>query len=283
MERVSSGNQAPLAFQHYVALGDSMSIDLYPSLDLRSRYQMHLLEDVGAATLLHCNADWLWPAFQGLDLRSLCPGIRHSNLTMDGATTAGVLEYQLPAMPKSDGGPALITLTVGGNDLLRMMFDDAKQGRRELPLLIERLRRIVDGILASYDDALLLVGTVYDPSDGQMHLGDGVVLPDGFAWLTEYNDAVRRLAERERCRVADIHRHFFGHGLATEASAERWYWEVSIIEPGALGASEVRRVWLDCLGVRSAPEAGSAAEADAVTRRHTVGSRAKRGYGREDP
>jgi hypothetical protein len=33
----------------------------------------------------------------------------------------------------------------------------------------------------------------------------------------------------------------------TAAEEERWYWRRSLIEPNALGASEIRRLWLETL------------------------------------
>ena len=54
----------------YVALGDSMSIDLYPRLELEGRGALSAGSPaaVGAASLLHRNHDSLWPAFEGRDL-----------------------------------------------------------------------------------------------------------------------------------------------------------------------------------------------------------------------
>jgi hypothetical protein len=42
--------------------------------------------------------------------------------------------------------------------------------------------------------------------------------------------------------LADVHRHFLGHGVTAPAQ-ERWYWSPNPIEPSARGASEIRRVW----------------------------------------
>lgn len=47
----------------------------------------------------------------------------------------------------------------------------------------------------------------------------------------------------------DIAERFTGHGLSAP-SAEQWYWQHMIIEPSARGAGEVRRLWLEALGVR---------------------------------
>lgn len=55
-----------------VALGDSISIDLYPFRDIEERGLLHRPpQGVGAASLLHRNEDRLWPAFEGIDLARL--------------------------------------------------------------------------------------------------------------------------------------------------------------------------------------------------------------------
>jgi lysophospholipase L1-like esterase len=212
---------------HYLALGDSISIDRYPALETG-------IEGLGAASLFHRNDDRVWPDFRGRDLSTLHPGITIANLTEDGATSADVLERQLPRVR---GKADIITLTAGGNDLLMSL------GGRSSPVagILERIRRIVRAI----PEGLLIIGTVYDPTDGTKVL-EGAKLEREAVWLEEINEGIRALAGG-RVRIADIHRHFLGHGL-TAAAGERWYWSGSIIEPGARGASEVRRLWLEALG-----------------------------------
>ena len=84
----------------YVALGDSMSIDLYPALDAGEIDVAVALErdphagavgKLGAASLLHTNDDTRWPEEQGADLVSRHPGITLANLASDGATIGDVL------------------------------------------------------------------------------------------------------------------------------------------------------------------------------------------------
>jgi len=65
---------------HYLALGDSVSIDLYPALDAGATdvaVALERLPDVGAvaplgaASLLFRNDDVRWPEFMGRDLVSM--------------------------------------------------------------------------------------------------------------------------------------------------------------------------------------------------------------------
>jgi hypothetical protein len=88
--------------------------------------------------------------------------------------------------------------------------------------------------------------TVYDPTDGTGMLpgleGYGR-LP--LEYLDRFNDHVRAIATASaRTELADVHRHFLGHGVAAPET-DRWYWKRSMIEPNARGASEIRRVWLE--------------------------------------
>jgi hypothetical protein len=101
-------------------------------------------------------------------------------------------------------------------------------------------------VTATLPNALMLLGTVYDPSDGTNVLY-GERLDREAEWLSRVNDAIRALAAaRENIRLADIHARFLGHGL-TAPERERWYWSGLIFEPNAKGADEVHRLWLACL------------------------------------
>jgi lysophospholipase L1-like esterase len=206
----------------YLALGDSISIDEYPALETG-------IPDIGAASLFH------------RDLLALWPGIQFHNLTADGATTDDVLRFQLPRVEET-GDPAVVTITAGGNDML------ANLGSTRPPVhLVEgmtvRITRILDDVTRRLPNSIVLLGTVYDPSDGTNVL-HGQRLDREAGWLARYNDAIRSLAaERENVILIDIHRHFLGHGI-TAPPGERWYWNELIFEPGARGAEEVRNLWL---------------------------------------
>jgi lysophospholipase L1-like esterase len=202
--------------KRYIALGDSISIDDYPRLESG-------IDGLGAASLFY------------RELAAHVPGIAYDDLTADGATTDSVLGWQLPQITKSDE-ETIVTITAGGNDLLMSL------GGLHSPAetILSRLRRIVDGVFDRRPNAVILLGTIYDPSDGTNVL-EGHRLDREAVWLAAVNDGIRAMAA-ERIRIADIHRHFLGHGL-TAPPPERWYWSGSIIEPSARGAKEVARVW----------------------------------------
>lgn len=231
-------------FTRYVSLGDSISIDSYPAADVARRHAGRAsTTDLGAASLLYRNDDKLWPGFRGRDLRSFFPSIQHDDLTSDGATTHTLL-YQVARVERSEER-TLMTITIGGNDLLGSIGGT----HDPVPAISGRLREAVTQLLDRRPNSLILVSTVYDPSDDTKRLpGYSRTLDREAGWLAQYHDAMRALvASDPRLKLADIYSHFLGHGM-TVPPAQRWYLEESIIEPNARGASEVRRVWLEALG-----------------------------------
>jgi lysophospholipase L1-like esterase len=252
-------------YTRYIALGDSISIDLYPALDLAGVHEWPLTGDprslssgLGAASLFHRNALKSWPDFAGRDLSSLMPGIAFrnhrdlagpgsapaDNLATDGATIEHVATVQLPRAEATDDS-VIVTLTAGGNNLLTML-DHPAPPRNFAEILIRQFDALVGEIRQKFGAALIVLSTIYDPSDGSGVLY-GRPYHEPLQWLHELNEAVRQKAARTPgCALADIHRHFLGHG-ASASPLDRWYWEGLIFEPNARGASEVRRLWLDAL------------------------------------
>ena len=248
-----------IEFARYVALGDSVSIDLYPALDTgdvevavaRERDPTAgRVASLGAASLLYKNADDRWPEFAGDDLASRLPAIEFRNLAADGATIGEVFGEQMSQLDETDE-PTLVTLTVGGNDLL-----SAYGGRARRSLL----DRIENDIADAYDFLLdtlrtklpagtFVVATVYDPSDRSGKI-PGVYDAAGtlpLEILDRFNAHVRTLATgTPRTLLADVYAHFLGHGVSA-AESDQWYWRRSLVEPNAKGANQIRSVWLDTL------------------------------------
>lgn len=243
---------------YYVALGDSMSIDLYPRLDLQGQGRVAPTDvagsggapGVGAASLFHRNHDELWPDFGDRDLATREPGIRKLDACVDGATIGHTASLQLPQIaPEVRESARVVTLTAGGNDLLGGLFDGIAGLEGATRDAIAGYESLVALTASSFPSATLILTTVYDPTDGTGILpglsDESDPLP--MELLERFNDAVRSLTTRTpRAVLGDVHRHFLGHGL-TAPAADMWYWAPSPIEPGARGASEMRRVWLDAL------------------------------------
>ncbi|MFC4556494.1 SGNH/GDSL hydrolase family protein [Georgenia faecalis] len=226
----------------YVALGDSISIDDYAGGPGR-----------GGASLLARNRDGDFPAWAGADL-----GPRPwSVLATDGATTDTLLDRQLPALARLADPPAVVTVTIGGNDVLGS-YGNTAAALRTVRTVGERLDDALGQIRASTRaGARLVVGTVYDPSDGT---GDAPAVglppwPDVVSVLDELNTTLRAAARRHGALIADIHQHFGGHGLAAGNPASpdprpdnRELWYCQVIEPNAWGAHGVRAAFWEALG-----------------------------------
>jgi lysophospholipase L1-like esterase len=234
-----------MPFTLYVALGDSMSTDHYPTCDVRGLdLPPARLEPLGAAALLHRNDDSRWPEFRGLDLETLSPGVELLGLAEDGAMIDDVATEELARIGRDSSAPdILITLTAGGNDLL----DALAAGRsveRAVGLAVRRFVELVETIREELPRASLVLTTVYDPTDDTGRL-PGLEsygrLP--LDQLERFNETVRSTAASlPGTLLADVHRHFLGHGV-TVPERERWYWSRNLIEPNARGASEIRRLW----------------------------------------
>jgi lysophospholipase L1-like esterase len=246
-------------FVRYVALGDSMSIDLYPALDAGDIDVAVALERVpaagrvaplGAASLLYRNSDDYWPDSVAEDLVSLYPGIAFDNLAADGATIGEVFGAQLAQVEESDE-PTLVTLTIGANDLLSALGNRPKRDLldRIVSDIAEAYDFLVDTLRGRFPNGTLIATTVFDPSDRTGKIpgvyDDRGPLP--LEALENLNAHIRTLAGgTPGMLLADAYEHFLGHGV-TAADDERWYWRRSLIEPNVKGANEIRMLWLRAL------------------------------------
>lgn len=234
----------------YVALGDSISIDEYAGGP-----------GCGGASLLFRNRDEDFPQWRGRDVASQHADARFYPLASDGATTRTVTDVQLPLLAALPTPPTLVTLTVGGNDLLSA-YGDTSSARDVITRVQADVARTLETVAAALAPAgRLVVGTVYDPSDGT---GDAGRLglppwPDAVAVIGELHDALREVA-RTGGAVAEIGQLFQGHGLLAgditqpqARPAERDLWLCSVIEPNAWGASGVREAFWAAAGLEAAP------------------------------
>lgn len=250
---------APMEFSHYFALGDSMSIDLYPALDsgeidvavaLERVASAGQVASIGAASLFFRNDDARWPEEVGNDLSSRFPAIEFTNLAADGATIGDVFGEQLSQLTPSEE-PTVLTLTIGSTDLLSAF------GNRPKAKLLDHIAHdvaeayefIVGAVRTARPNSLLIVSTIYDPSDRTGRIpgvyDSGGPLP--LRALDMLNESIRTLARgTPGLLLAEIYGHFLGHGV-TAPEADRWYWRRSLLEPNARGASEIRRVWMEAL------------------------------------
>jgi len=223
----------------FVAIGDSMSIDQYAGGPGR-----------GAASLMHRNRDGDFPDWTGRDLSTA--GIGVEVLAQDGATVSDVLMYQLPQL---DGVPSLVTVTMGGNDLMLAFGDTAAAEAAAAKALAvgEAILSRLDAV--SRGGGRVVVSTVYDPSDGTGQIAAaGIFWPEAPAMVRALNTGLADLAQRHGAVVADVHARFLGHGVNAGDPAQpdarpdnRRLWYCGLIEPNAWGAHEIRSTWWQAL------------------------------------
>ena len=231
---------------NYISIGDSMSIDCYPHYDL-SRLKPNVSERVGAASLLFKNVDDVWPEFERKDLSSAYPGIRFCNLAEDGATTFDFLDTRyLDLIKDTSTQLSIITITLGGNDLLQLLANRIDNMEAAVAEILVRYEGVMTLLVQALPRAVCVLSTIYDPSDGSGDLPGFGNVNEKLHWLDFLNQGIKASAKKHCALVVDTHAHFLGHGLSAPQS-ERWYWAPSIIEPGARGASELRRLWYDIL------------------------------------
>jgi hypothetical protein len=229
----------------YVALGDSISIDDYAGGPGH-----------GGASLLFANCDADFPEWRGRDLVTAEPGTGFALLATDGATTRTFLDVQLPRLAALPVRPALVTVTIGGNDLLGAYGDTAAA-----KAVIANVQAALGAGLSQLTGLLapagrIVVGTVYDPSDGT---GDATRLglppwPDAVPLIEELNAALRVVAAGHGAAIAEIADAFRGHGLLAgdpttsgPRPGDRRLWFCDVIEPNAWGAGGVRTALWEAL------------------------------------
>ena len=237
----------PHQVTQYIALGDSISTDDYPG---RNR---------GAVSLFYLNRDGDFPEFEERDLLSLNSELQLIVAASNGATTETVLHEQFSKLPPNLPGVTLVTLTIGGNDLLRVIHGDPKRLEEHTTKIANNIERILIIVRTTFPSSLILVGTIYDPTDGVGDLfSPDQPLPDALKMLDFINMRIRSFSRLPRIQLVDIHQHFLGHGLHHNDPAnihydqdDPTYWFTSKIEPNERGASEIRRLFWNALEVES--------------------------------
>jgi hypothetical protein len=129
--------------------------------------------------------------------------------------------------------PSTALVTIGGNDLLSGLAADDGRG-------IARFESTLAVFLRDLPVGRVILGTVYDPTfgvDSQNFLG----VPASVARRNHarVNAVIATVAgQRPGDRLVDLHAHFL---------RGRPDWFTRTIEPSLMGASEVRRVFINAL------------------------------------
>jgi hypothetical protein len=181
--------------------------------------------------LLARNDDGIFPEFRGRDLMTARGGkpVTVVQAALDGATAAD-LPRQISSKPVPRS--AIVMVSIGGNDLLQALVDVSDADLDVFP-------RRVRSALESLKQTRLFVANVYDPSfgdDSNNFLGvDPAVARPAHRRV---NQILTNETERVGGRLVDLHSHF----MTGQPS-----WFTRQIEPSLIGASEVRRAFLDAI------------------------------------
>ena len=188
---------------------------------------------VHPGALLVRNDDVLFPEFRGRDLTTRGPA-RLLHRATDGATVDDLARQRRGV---AVAAPSAVLLSVGGNDLLRGLAADRGPG-------VRAFERTLQSFVAALPLRPLLIANVYDPTFGD----DARNFLSVHARLARTNHSrvnavIGEVASRDGLLV-DLHAHFL-RGDPT--------WFTNVIEPSLVGASEVRRAFLDALEQQLGP------------------------------
>lgn len=222
----SNGNQEAklnLGLEQYVALGDGLSNDLFPSIDSPP--------GAGAATLFA----------QDLSRRFGCP--RHKNLSVPEATLGDIYRKQMPHLPDSRED-VVVTITGGIADLVLIATETPGKSQIARPVdeLVAGYGGMIKAIRRKLPAALIIVSNVPDPHGDWTYPNRTLA-----AWITRFNEQLRdTLIERANIVVADLH---------CELAGTRFFLEQSPRNPNALGAMAVCSAWRTALSCTDYVEA----------------------------
>ncbi|MBX5445146.1 GDSL-type esterase/lipase family protein [Sphaerobacter sp.] len=221
--------QPALPEQVYLALGDSIAAGLVTTLP-RLRGYPWLVRDL------------MEKQFGGEG----APAVTLINRAVPGETTESFLTGDQLRLARADIEAAhargaqirAVTLTLGGNDILRLAGSD--DAARQAGL--ERFRTTFPAALAAIREALgetaadIAVTTYYDLSEG-----DPAEQGSDAWWVAQFNEVIRQSAAAEGARVADVEPVFRGH-------IREWTWYPTDVHANNAGHAEIARLVWQALG-----------------------------------
>ena len=223
--------------------------------------------------LLEENDDATYPDYAEIDLQSQFPtATTFVNVAQGGAQTndlpdqIAAIESQL-SFPVA--GPVMIGLTIGGNDLVNVIFNPSTRQQT-----VDAINANIGSFISWTEDAskfpdgaYVYLANVYDPSDGVGEAEEcffGFDTSEAVIALQDANAANRVMAEQRGFAMVDMHGHFLGHGLnydmtdnAEYDAADPTLWfESDCIHPNERGHHELRRVFFGAMAGEPVPVEG---------------------------
>lgn len=210
----------------YIALGDSISAGLVSSLPRKRGY----------------------PALVTDELRSLHGStaadteVMLQNLSRPGETTTSFMqvgqlaafEAEVASLRERGAELDLVTISLGGNDILRLREQDAATRQAGLDQFRQDYPAAIAAVRASLGDLqpVIVVNTYYDLSEGNVEEQGS----DAW-WVDQFNDVIREAGASAGLAVADLEPAFRGR-------IRDLTWHPTDIHPNNAGHREIARlVW----------------------------------------
>jgi len=243
---------------YYVAMGDSILIDKYAGNENC---------ECGGASLFFKNKNLLFPSYKNKDLLSIIPNAKKIILAQDSAKIDDLF-LQFTQLKQLKITPNLITVSIGGNDIVEIlrsksllqsdkshilnMLDEFSKKITAISMKLNELKKI-------NNELIIMILNVYDPTDG---LGYDFTSNKSNSFLDhkhksqiyhifyKFNEELMKISTINDYILIDIHSHFLGHGIFHNnrrnnpfyVNGKYWYHSNIIIDINQSGAHELRKL-----------------------------------------
>lgn len=221
--------------QEYIALGDSIAAGLITSLPSTRGYP-ELVTD----QLQQLEASQAQPAAVQLENLAV-PGETDETFLANGQLQA--FKNQIASARSQGSDIPLITITLGGNDLLQLQdlgTSDRQAGlnsfRSSYPAAINAVRQALGDL-----KPMIVVTTYYDVSES-----DPTVQGSDGWWVAQFNDVITSIAKNDGLQVADVASAFRGH-------ISQWTWYPLDVHPNNAGHEEIAKLVWQAAGLDAQP------------------------------
>jgi lysophospholipase L1-like esterase len=262
------GDAVGVKFKTYVTLGDSISAEAgSPTTGFgQPPFYWELLQQ---------NDDTTYPSWKGKDLTTLNGGVAPTFVSgAIGGSVAGqepgltgappTLDMQVAGLPATLEGPVLVTITIGGNDMVAAAENILLSGGSGLSDLMppSAFQADLDTALGALTKAgrfgagvevYVFQADVYDPTDGAgdfsaqgcpFPLSVFPTTPTTMAfdnWNTVVHSTVPKYPQ---AFWAPMHDTFEGHGLSTTGTSSWFNWSgTDCLHPNAKGHNAIREMF----------------------------------------
>ncbi len=222
--------------QEYIALGDSIAAGLVTSLP-RDRGYPALVTNL----LRQLDASQSPPtALKSVNLA--VPGEADESFVANGQLQQ--FKDEVAAVTARGARLQLVTMTLGGNDILNLQSQDNATRQAGLNTFKQSYPAVVSDIEQALGDLkpVVVVTTYYDltGSDPQVKNSDAW-------WVAQFNDVIRSTAQQHGFKVADLEPAFRNH-------IQDWTWYPTDVHPNNDGHAEIAKLVWQASGLdQSAP------------------------------